>query len=539
MGPPLRFCETNGLGAANFRAGSWGGSPSVMEANTPLEIVIVGGGTAGWMVATALVSGLRPHQARVRLVESDDIATVGVGEATIPAMRDYNRFVGIDEVEMLRATNGTFKLGIEFLDWGFKGSNYHHPFGVHGQSIGGAGFHHQWNRARLAGHEFDIEDFSYAIAASRADRFEFPNPNPEAIDSTYSYAYHFDASLYAKFLRKVAESRGLKRTEGKVVDVTLDGASGDVASITLASGEVIKGDFFVDCTGFRGLLIGQTLNSPFEDWTHWLPCDRAWAVPCARAGRFTPFTRSTAREAGWQWRIPLQHRTGNGYVYSSAHISDDEAAAVLLANLDGEALDDPRPIKFKAGRRTASWTRNVMAAGLSSGFLEPLESTSIYLIQIAVMNLLKLFPGKRVEPALVEDFNRRVDMEYDRVRDFLILHYHANTRTDGTLWKQCREMPIPDSLREKLELFRHRGHAPNYRDGLFAMPSWISVLLGQGVTPQGYDPMADNAPLAQTLAELERQRAAIARRVPAMPSHAEFIDRHCAIPARAAAEAMA
>jgi tryptophan halogenase len=510
-----------------------------METSAPLDIVIVGGGTAGWMVGTALVSGLRPHQARVRLVESDEIATVGVGEATIPAMRDYNRFVGIDEVEMMRETNGTFKLGIEFLDWGFKGSSYHHPFGVHGAAIGGAGFHHHWNRARLAGHDFDIEQFSYAIAAARADRFEFPNPDPDKIDSTYSYAYHFDASLYAKYLRKVAVGRGLTRTEGKVVDVTLDGLSGDVASITLASGEVIKGDFFVDCTGFRGLLIGQTLNSPFEEWTGWLPCDRAWAVPCARADRFTPFTRSTAREAGWQWRIPLQHRTGNGYVYSSRYISDDEAAATLMANLDGEAMDEPRQIRFKAGRRTASWTRNVMAAGLASGFLEPLESTSIYLIQVAVMNLLKLFPSKRIEPALVEDFNRRVDMEYDRVRDFLILHYHANTRTDGELWKHCREMEIPESLREKLELFRHRGVAPNYHDGLFALPSWISVLLGQGVMPGGYDRMADNVPLPQALAEMERQRTAIARRVPSMPSHADFIARHCAIPQRSAAEAMA
>ncbi|MBI1682757.1 tryptophan halogenase family protein [Caulobacter hibisci] len=505
-----------------------------MSSGEPLDIVIVGGGTAGWMVGTALVSGLRPNQARVRLVESDDIATVGVGEATIPAMRDYNRFVGIDEVEMLRATNGTFKLGIEFLDWGFQGSNYHHPFGVHGQAMGGAAFHQQWNRARLAGHDFDIEEFSYAIAASRADRFEFPNPDPSLIESSYSYAYHFDASLYAKFLRKVAEGRGLKRTEGKVVAVNRDGLSGDVASITLASGEVVKGDFFVDCTGFRGLLIGQTLESPFEDWSHWLPCDRAWAVPCARGGRLTPFTRSTAREAGWIWRIPLQHRSGNGYVYSSAHISDDEAAAVLMGQLDGEALDEPRQIRFKAGRRTASWTRNVMAAGLASGFLEPLESTSIYLVQAAVMNLLKLFPGKRVEPALVDEFNRRIDREYDRVRDFLILHYHANTRTDAPLWKQCREMEIPDSLKQKLELFRRRGHAPSHRDGLFSLHSWTSLLLGQGVTPEGYDRLADNVPLSQALAEMERQRAAITRRVPLMPSHADFVARHCAVPARTA-----
>ncbi len=496
--------------------------------NKPLEIVIVGGGTAGWMSAAGLVGVLKPDQVKVRLVESDDIGTVGVGEATLPQMREFNDRIGIVESDMMRKTNATFKLGIEFRDWGFKGSSYVHPFGAHGRPLGGVGFHHQWTRARLAGQAADIGDYSYAITASRRNRFDFPAMDKTAVNSTYDYAYHFDAGLYARYLRGWCEARGLTRTEGKVMEVRLDPTSGDVAAIVLESGEEITGDLFIDCSGFRGLIIGGALNGSFEDWTRWLPCDRALAVPTERSEDFTPFTRSTALEAGWQWRIPLQHRTGNGYVYSSSFISDDEAITRLMGNLDGAPLMDPKPIRFKSGRRTASWTKNCIAVGLASGFLEPLESTSIYLTQVAVLTLLDLLPRRPIDPVLAEEFNRVVDNEYDRVRDFLILHYHANTRTDSELWRHCREMEIPDTLREKMALFGHRGHIAQYKDGLFSPPSWLSVFVGQGVLPTGYHPMADALPLPTVLEEMESIRTRISDRVDAMPSHADFVRDYCA-----------
>jgi tryptophan 7-halogenase len=493
----------------------------------PLDIVIVGGGTAGWMTAAALVGVLTPRICRVRLVESDEIGIVGVGEATLPQMKDFNDYIGIIEPDFMRRTNATFKLGIEFRDWGFLGSRYVHPFGVHGEPIGGVTFQHAWTRASQAGRAHDIGDYSYAIVASRRNRFDFPAADKSAINSTYAYAYHFDASLYSRYLRTIAEPKGVRRTEGKVVDVTLDPESGDVASITMESGEVITGDLFIDCSGFRALLIGQALNNGFEEWTKWLPCDRALAVPCERSDDFSPYTRSTAREAGWQWRIPLQHRTGNGYVYSSGFISDDDAAATLMANLDGPAQADPRPLRFKAGRRTSSWDRNVIAVGLASGFLEPLESTSIYLIQVAIVNLLKLFPGKSIDPILREEFNRLVDNEYARVRDFLILHYHATQRTDSELWAYCRDMEIPDSLREKIELFVHRGQVPMYKDGLFAPPSWISAFIGQGYMPRAYDRLSDNMELETVVAAMEDLRTRISDRVDAMPAHADFVADYC------------
>jgi len=500
-------------------------SPST--AGRPLEIVIVGGGTSGWMTAAALSGVLKPNQARIRLVESDEIATIGVGEATLPQIKDFNDYIGVIEFEMMRRSNATFKLGIEFVDWGFQGSSYIHPFGSHGRPLGGAHFHHHWLRAKQNGHVSDIEEYCYAIVASRRCKFDFPGADPAAINSSYSYAYHFDAFLYAQFLRAFAEARGLERIEGKIVDVALNGETGAINSVKLQSGAEIAGDLFIDCSGFRALLIGQALNNGYEDWTKWLPCDRALAVPCARGGEFTPYTRSTAREAGWQWRIPLQHRTGNGYVFASAFTSDDRAAEVLLTNLDGAALADPKPIRFAAGRRTTSWDKNCIAIGLASGFLEPLESTSIYLIQVAVLNLLSLFPRAAIAPELATEFNRRMDVEYARVRDFLILHYHANTREDSDLWRYCRNMPIPDSLIEKLALFRHRGFVAPYKDGLFAPPSWLTVFLGQGVAPGGYDRMADNMALDDALREMESIRGAIAERVNAMPTHADFIADYC------------
>ena len=498
-----------------------------MLENEPVEVVIVGGGTAGWMAAAALTRMLSPQTCNVRQIESEEIGIGGVGEATLPHMRNFNEAIGLDEAEMMRATNATFKLGIDFVDWGFKGSSYQHPFGLHGDPTAGPNFHHHWLRAVQNGHDFDIEDFSFAIVAARNGRFAFPDKDKSRISSTFDYAYHFDASLFARMLRGFCEARQVKRVEGRIVDVARDPESGDVRSVRLQSGDDVAGDLFIDCSGFRSLLLGNALGVGWDDWAKWLPCDRAYAVPTRREGDLTPYTRSTARAAGWQWRIPLQHRTGNGHVFSSAFIDEDRAADVLMQNLDAEPLGDPRLIRFQAGRRLGSWSHNCVAMGLASGFLEPLESTSIYLVQVALMNLVQLFPGKRVDARLAQEFNRRVDLEYDRVRDFLILHYHLNRRDDGELWKYCREMQVPDSLVERMSLFEHRGYIEKYKDGLFSPASWLSVYLGQGLRPQHYHPMADNLPLDASVAKLEALRSSIRAGVELMPEHAAFVDRYC------------
>ena len=492
-----------------------------------LNVVILGGGTAGWMAAAALSSMLPRTRCNVRLIESEEIGIVGVGEATLPHMKNFNDAIGVDEVQMMKATQAAFKLGIEFVDWGFKGSSYVHPFGVHGPPATGLAFQHRWLRALQNGSAGPIEDYSFAIVAARRNRFDFPAKNPELISSTYSYAYHFDAGLYAGFLRSFAEPLGVQRTEGKVKDVGLDPETGDIVSLTLESGEKIAGDFFIDCSGFRSLLLGSELEVDWEDWAQWLPCDRAFAVPSERSGDLTPYTRSTAREAGWQWRIPLQHRTGNGYVFSSSFIGDDEAAASLLSNLDSPALAEPRMLKFRAGRRLVNWRRNCVALGLASGFLEPLESTSIYLVQIAIMHFLQLIPTeRRFDSALADEFNRKMDVEYERIRDFLILHYKLNSRDDAEIWKYCRDMPVPGSLTEKVELFRHSGHIEQYKDGLFTPPSWLSVFLGQGLQPENYHPLAGLQPLETLVFELDLLRGDISDRIDEMPKHANFLGRY-------------
>ncbi|KAA9130900.1 tryptophan 7-halogenase [Marinihelvus fidelis] len=492
----------------------------------PIDIVIVGGGTAGWMTAAALAATVGKDY-RVRLVESDQIGTVGVGEATLPQMKDFNDHIGILEAEMMARTQATFKLGIEFRDWGYPGSSYIHPFGEFGRPRGGVDFLQHWVRARQAGEAEPIEAYSYAVQACRHGRFDFPVEDKSEINSTYAYAYHLDAGLYAAYLREFAQARGVERTEGRIVGVDRHAESGLVEAVQLESGEKVSGDWFIDCSGFRSLLLGETLEVPFEDWSEWLPCDRAVAVPSERDDRPAPFTRSTALEAGWQWRIPLQHRTGNGHVFCSRYISDDEATARLLENLDSAALADPRVLRFQAGRRSRSWEGNCIAVGLSSGFLEPLESTSIYLVQVAIMALTRLFPRRRPEPALINEFNRLVDYEYDRVRDFLILHYHLNQRDDGELWRHCREMSVPDSLAEKMELFRRRGFIDRYRFGLFAPPSWISVFLGQGLSPAGHEPLADNTPLEDAIGRMRELQASIDSRVQVMPAHGEFVADYC------------
>jgi len=496
----------------------------------PLKIVIVGGGTAGWMTAAAFAAVLRPEQRHIRLIESSEIGIVGVGEATLPHIRFFNRRIGIDEPELMAKTQATFKLGIEFVNWARQGDSYIHPFGAYGSKIAGVPFHHYWLRTRAEGMDSGIEDYSLPIVASRLNRFAMPSEDPTSVMSTFGYAFQFDASLYAQYLRGFAEKRGVQRTDAKIVDVKLRAGDGWVESVKLDSGEMVSGDLFIDCSGFRGLLIEQALKTGYDEWTRWLPCDRAMAVPCENSGPLTPYTRATAREAGWQWRIPLQHRMGNGYVYSSAFLSDDEAATKLLSRLDGKPLADPRPLRFTAGRRRKTWNRNVVAIGLSGGFLEPLESTSIYLIQIAITTLLDYLTdesGPEFDPRIVEAYNRWIEMEYDRVRDFLILHYHSTERDDAPLWNYCRTMEIPDSLRHKLELFRRRARVITYKDGLFLEPSWLAVYFGQRVMPEAWDPLADAPEGAAVARQLQSVREQVQSTAVRMPTHEEFLARYC------------
>ena len=492
------------------------------------KIVIVGGGTAGWMTAAAMAKLLGPDYGDITLVESDEIGIVGVGEATIPQIGIYNRMLGLDEDEFIRKTQGSFKLGIQFVDWGRKGHTYFHPFGPFGVDMEGVSFHAYWQRLHLAGDPHRLEDYSLQAVAAAENRFMRAIDAGRSPLSNIAYAFHFDAGLYARFLRGFAEARGVVRREGKIVDVEQRAEDGFIQAVKLESGERIEGELFIDCSGFRGLLIEQTLKAGYEDWTHWLPCDRAVAVPCESASEFTPYTRSTAREAGWQWRIPLQHRIGNGYVYSSNHITDEQAAETLLSNLDGKPLADPRFLRFVTGRRKQAWVKNVVAIGLSSGFIEPLESTSIHLIQSGVAKLMQMFPDKRFEPADRDRFNRMTRIETEQVRDFIILHYHLTQRNDTPFWDRCRTMDVPDSLKEKYRLFEGTGRIFRENDELFNDTSWMAVMVGQGLKARGYDPVADVLDLAETRARLAEIRRVMRTSADYMPSQADFIRANCA-----------
>ncbi len=502
----------------------------------PYRIVILGGGTAGWMCASGLVSLLPATDYDVTLIESDEIATVGVGEATLPHIKTYNDMLGIDEAEFMRATGGSIKLGIEFVDWLRQGVRYIHPFGTFGDRWTNADFQHHWARARIDGTDSrSLQDYSFAVAACHANGFEHPNSDPKSIRSTYSYAYHFDAGLYAQYLRGWATARGVRRMEGKVGGVVRDGESGDVSALTLASGAEIRGDLFIDCSGFRSLLLGQAMGVPWLDWSEWLPCDRAIALPCTGVEPLTPYTRATAQRGGWTWRIPLQHRIGNGYVFSSRFCDEGEARKTLLAALDGEALDEPRLLRFQAGRREVGWAGNCVAVGLASGFLEPLESTSIFLIQAATIDLIASMPrrGERVDARLRREFNRLFATHYDRTRDFLVLHYTANERFGEPLWDHVRTMELPDSLVHKMALFRESAAAPEYRLGLFSRDSWLSVLEGQGVLPSAANPLAHRLSAAERQARLDDLAARIAVNAGEMTPHGEFLASYCASEATA------
>ena len=475
------------------------------------NITVVGGGSAGWMAAAALATYLGKG-ATIRLIESEEIGIVGVGEASVPHIRTFNsQWLGIDETEFVKRTQATAKLGIQFNDWGRIGDSYFHGFGAIGRSLGPLPFHQFWLKLCLSGRAGPIGDYSAQTVMGPRGKFAPGEHNAQDNSplADIAYAYHFDASLYARFLRELSESRGVQRIEGKIVGVNQRAEDGHIESVTLESGQVVGGELFIDCSGFRGLLIEQTLRTGYTDWSHWLPCDRALAVASECAGPVTPYTRSTARAAGWQWRIPLQHRVGNGYVYSSKHISDDEAAASLLANLDGKPLADPRPLRFTAGMRKKFWNKNVVALGLASGFLEPLESTSIYLVQSGITRLLSLFPGRDLNPLLVDRYNNESVFEYERIRDFLILHYHATERDDTPFWDDCRTMWVPDTLRETVELFRADGRYFRNGEDFFALPSWVQVMLGQRIMPQDYHPMVDEMPDGRLVDHVESMRAGL------------------------------
>ena len=493
------------------------------------NVAIVGGGTAGWMAASALARSFGTIIS-ICLIESEEIGIIGVGEATVPHLSAFNKLLGIDETEFVRETKGTFKLGIQFVDWARIGDSYVHGFGTIGRDLGLLPFHQYWIKALRAGKANpDIGAYSLNTLAAVAGKFmvspvDAPRDTPLA---EIAYAYHFDAGLYARYLRRYAEVRGVKRIEGKVVETRLRPNDGFVEALILADGTRIEADLFIDCSGFCGLLIEQALHSGYEDWTQWLPCDRAAAVACEISGPPTPHVRCTARKAGWQWCIPLQHRVGNGYVYSSRFISDDEAVSVLMRHLDGRILAEPRLLRFTGGKRRRGWQKNVVALGLAGGFLEPLESTAIYLIQAGINRLMALFPRGDFKQVLIDQYNAQEAFEFERIRDFLILHYHATERDDSPFWNYCRTMSIPESLRHYIDLFRESGCF--FRNGteMFGLTSWVQVMLGQRIMPESYHPAVDwvrDEDLHQYVDHVEK---VVAGCVAAMPPHQAFIDRHC------------
>ena len=492
------------------------------------RIVVVGGGTAGWMTAAALARFY--EHASIQVVESDEIGTVGVGEATIPHIVTFNDALGIDEAEFVAATGATYKLGIAFEGWSGPEQAYVHAFGQVGRGIGLLPFHHYWLRGRALGFAKPLGHYLLNTIVLAGDRFAHVKREPDNPLPPLPYAFHFDAALYARFLRRYAEARSVVRREGRIVSVSRDPVSGDVSHVTLASGDQISGDLFIDCSGFRGLLIEQELEAGFEDWTHWLPCDRATAVPCTSVAPVTPYTQAIARRAGWQWRIPLQHRIGNGHVYCSRHISEDEATAILLANLDGQPTADPRTLSFKTGRRRRAWVRNVVAIGLSSGFIEPLESTSIHLIQTGINRLLEMLPAGRISDHARDTYNARTAEEMERLRDFIILHYHANGRAGESFWDELRTMPVPATLAERIELFRETAGIFPSKDELFDLRGWVQVLIGQGVVPQHWHPLADQLDGARLRRFLEMTEEAYVQEASRMPDHAAYLSRFAPMP---------
>ena len=492
------------------------------------KVVIVGGGTAGWLAAAVLGRSMG-SRLEIELIESDAIGIVGVGEATIPPIRLPLAMLGIDENEFLSQTQGTIKLGIQFNDWARRGDSYIHAFGPTGHPLGMLEFYHYWLRSQAQGSTDDLASFSLNASSALANKYGRADNAGPGSPASLVHAFHFDAALVAQYLRRLSERLNVRRTEGKVVDTVLRSDDGFIESVTLENGASITGDLFIDCSGFRGLLAEEALQSGYEDWSHWLPCDRAIAVQCESAGPLLPYTQATAREAGWQWRIPLQQRVGNGHVYCSDYLSDDEATAVLLANIDGKPLTDPRVLRFTVGHRRKFWNRNCVALGLASGFIEPLESTAIHLVQSGVKRLLDLFPDTGFSPTIIDEYNRQCTFEFERIRDFIILHYHANERDDTTFWVDRREMAIPDSLSERIELFRSTGRIQDNGKDLFKTDAWLQVMVGQRILPERYHPMADipsDEQLRKFLAEIKR---VITHNSSAFPDHQQYIETHCGV----------
>jgi tryptophan halogenase len=496
------------------------------------RIVFVGGGTAGWMAAAAFSKYFDNGRRSFTLIESDAIGTVGVGEATIPPIANFNHMLDISESEFLRATNGTFKLGIEFVDWGQIGDRYFHPFGEYGQDLHGIAFHQLYLREHARGATGkgknqeklgDIANYSMSSMAARHGKFGRAKPDAKSLIRQIGYAYHFDAGLYAKFLRQRAEKQGTKRCEGKIASAQRDPKTGDIVSVTLESGEVISGDLFVDCSGFRGLLIEDSLQTGYEDWSHWLPVDRAIALPCANPTDLDPYTRSTAHSAGWQWRIPLQHRTGNGHVFCSSYMEADEAEKILRENLEGEPVGEARHLRFLTGMRRKAWSQNVIALGLSSGFIEPLESTSIHLIQNGIARLFALFPDKQISSIERDEYNRGMRELFEDIRDFIILHYKATQRDDSEFWRYVRDMDIPETLHKKIELWRLHGRVFRENAELFTTPSWVAVMLGQNIWPRRHDPIADTLDEEKVALAMSQMREAYERTAEQMPTQIEFL----------------
>ena len=490
------------------------------------KVVIVGGGTAGWMSA-ALLKRVYADQLDIELVESEDIGIIGVGEATIPPIQLANSVLGLDEAEFLRETKATIKLGIQFENWRVQGEKYFHTFGAPGRSQAFCHFHHFWVRAQQAGYESNLWDYDLNYLCAEAGKFAKLQVNDPVWEM--QYAYHFDASLYGQYLRKYSEKLGVKRTEGLIEQVNTHAESGHVETLTLKDGTAISGDFFVDCSGARGLLISQALDTGYEDWGHWLPCDRAMAVPSDRFQETLPYTRSIAHSAGWQWRIPLQHRNGNGLVYSSKHYSDDEAADILLNNLDSKAIAEPKIIPFRTGRTSKQWNRNVVAVGLSSGFLEPLESTSIHLIQSAIVRLITLFPHTGITTQLMDEYNRQSQYEFEYIRDFIILHYHLTERDDSEFWRGVRDMDVPERITEKMNLFRATGTLTKDNMDIFLESSWLQVMLGQGIMPEDYHPLADTLTEEKLKEKLENTKKTKLQPMPKIPSHDDFLEMFCKV----------
>ncbi len=493
------------------------------------NIVIAGGGTAGWMAAAAFAKVLGPRW-HITLIESEEIGTVGVGEATIPLINIYNNALDIDQDAFMRETSATFKLGIEFRNWGKKGDSYFHGFGPLGPDLGITKFHHYWLKMHGMGKAGPLDDYAINNAAAKANKFVRAQPQlGQSPLAEIAHAYHFDAGLYAAYLSRYAQAKGVKRIEGKIASVSTRATDGFIEAVIMQNGQRIEGDLFIDCTGFRGLLIEETLHTGYSDWSHWLPVNRAWAVPCTSVSPLLPYTRATAHDAGWQWRIPLQHRMGNGHVFSNTFTTEQAAVDTLMGNLEGKPLADPRMLKFTTGKRKKLWNKNVVALGLASGFMEPLESTSIHLVQSNIARLVSLFPDQGFSEVATAEFNRQADFEFERIRDFLILHYKATERDDSEFWRYVRTMPIPDTLTHKMQLWQSNARIFRENAELFSEISWVEVFLGQGMVPKGYDPVVDS--LSETKIEdfLSNVRHTIARCVDVIPTHAQYIADHCAI----------